>query len=50
MTINEARFALMNIVDPEVSDAHLAQAVAYAMDDLEKATRLAGLQVPDPSK
>ena len=46
MTVNEARLQLMNVTTPEAAQGRLDLAIAYAMDDLEKAVREAGPQVP----
>jgi hypothetical protein len=46
MTINEARMQLINVTTTEASEKRLILAIAYAMDDLEKAVREAGAQVP----
>lgn len=46
MTITEARQQLVNVLTPEAAESRLVLAIAYAMDDLEKATREAGPQIP----
>lgn len=46
MTVTEARQQLVNVLTPEAAEGRLVLAIAYAMDDLEKAVREAGPQVP----
>jgi phage baseplate assembly protein W len=46
MTVNEARMQLVNVTTPEAAEGRLVLALAYAMDDLEKAVREEGPRVP----